>query len=188
MPYNKNIILILILLMAWSGPTAAGTIYHYRDENGVSHFTDLPTSPLFRPFMVFKDNYLQNQEEILKLVNIHSTTHGLDPLLVRAVIEVESGFEPEAVSTAGARGLMQIMPATGDELGLQSPFDPDDNIQAGVRYLKRMLDDFQSVPLALAAYNAGPNAVKRYAGIPPFAETERYVQKVTSLYLRLKEQ
>jgi soluble lytic murein transglycosylase-like protein len=180
-------VFVLAVMIGTAGVANTGTIYYHRDENGVVHFTDLPTSPLFRPFMVFKDKYLKNQEEILRLINSHSRQYELDPLLVRAVVEIESGFEPEAVSTAGAQGLMQIMPETGKELGLSTPFNPDSNIEAGVRYLRQMIDEFGSIPLALAAYNAGPNAVKRYSGIPPYNETQRYVQKVLSLYVRLKE-
>jgi soluble lytic murein transglycosylase-like protein len=178
--------MLLVLVFVAPVPASAGTIYHYKDESGVSHFTDIPTSPLYRPFLVFKDRYLRDQEKILAHVKHHAGRHNIDPMLVRAVIEVESGFEPEAVSRVGAQGLMQIMPTTGEELGLTAPFDPESNIEAGIRYLKQMLNQFGTVPLALAAYNAGPNAVKKHGGIPPFAETERYVQKVLSLYLRLR--
>jgi soluble lytic murein transglycosylase-like protein len=179
-------ILLILAMLCTAADTSAGTIYYYKDENGVTHFTDIPTSPLFRPFMVFKDRYARDRNQILSHVKHHAGRHGIDPQLVRAVIEVESGFEPEAVSRAGAQGLMQIMPSTGQDLGLSAPFDPESNIEAGVRYLRQMIDQFGTVPLALAAYNAGPNAVKRHGGIPPYAETEHYVQKVLSLYLRLK--
>ena len=100
------------------------------------------------------------------------------PRLIMAVIEVESGYESQAISSAGAEGLMQIMPETQKELGVEKPFDPEENIEAGVRYLRRMLDRFRSVELALAAYNAGPSHVEKYGGIPPFDETRRYVAKV----------
>jgi soluble lytic murein transglycosylase-like protein len=182
----KHLTLLLLLALVATAQASAGTIYSYTDENGVTHFTDLPTSPHYRPFLVFKNSYVRDRDKILAHVKHHAGRHGIDPLLVRAVIEVESGFQPEAVSRAGAQGLMQIMPATGKELGLEAPFDPESNIEAGIRYLRQMLNQFETVPLALAAYNAGPNAVRRYGGIPPFAETESYVQKVFSLYLRLK--
>ena len=100
-----------------------------------------------------------------------------------AVIDVESGFNAAAVSSAGAQGLMQIMPATGKDLNLFDPFDPMENIDAGIRYLKYLLDTFPDKRLAVAAYNAGPNAVKKYGDIPPYAETQGYVQKV---WARLK--
>jgi soluble lytic murein transglycosylase-like protein len=109
--------------------------------------------------------------------------------VITAVIVAESGGKAHAVSPAGARGLMQIMPATGRELGLVNPFDPRENILAGTRYLSRMLKRFGGdITLALAAYNAGPGAVRKHGGIPPYRETMRFVSKVLALAgdLRLK--
>jgi soluble lytic murein transglycosylase-like protein len=107
----------------------------------------------------------------------------LDPLLVKSVIWVESCFDPQAVSRVGAHGLMQLMPATAAELGVTDRFDVAQNIRGGVTYLARMLERFdQRLDLALAAYNAGPGAVERYAGIPPFRETLNYVERVNAHY------
>lgn len=113
-----------------------------------------------------------------------STRFRLDPRLVASVVEVESHFERWARSSAGALGLMQLMPETATDLGVENPFDPGENLQGGSRYLRQMLDRFRHLDLALAAYNAGPSAVERHGGIPPYPETRRYVQKVLTAYRR----
>jgi soluble lytic murein transglycosylase-like protein len=109
-----------------------------------------------------------------------STQHGVDARLVRAVIQVESGYQPRALSPKGAMGLMQLMPQTARQYQARNPYDPRANIEAGTRYLRTLLDQFE-LPLALAAYNAGEAAVRRFGGIPPFPETQAYVSKVLSL-------
>lgn len=104
--------------------------------------------------------------------------HGLDPRLLEAVVRAESAYNPRAVSPKGAQGLMQIMPQTAAMLGLDDPFDPEANLDAGARYLRGLLDRFGDLPRALAAYNAGPAAVERHGGLPPYAETRRFVEHV----------
>ena len=114
------------------------------------------------------------------LVTSAAQRYGIDPALLHGLIQQESGFDPAATSGAGALGLTQLMPGTASSLGVSDPLDPAQSIDGGARYLRQQLDAFGGDPsLALAAYNAGPGAVSRYGGVPPYAETQAYVQKVT---------
>jgi soluble lytic murein transglycosylase-like protein len=117
------------------------------------------------------------------IISEYSRRTRLDPDLVRAVIRAESSFDARAVSRQGAMGLMQLMPATAKAMSVADPFDPEENVRGGTLYLRQMLDAFRgSLELALAAYNAGPEAVRRFAGVPPYRETVDYVEKVMRLY------
>jgi soluble lytic murein transglycosylase-like protein len=120
------------------------------------------------------------------LISEESLLRGMDPLLCHAVTQNESGYNAKAVSSKGARGLMQLMPETAATLGVRDAFDPRQNVQGGIRYLAEQLRAFGRIDLALAAYNAGPQAVRKYRGIPPYAETVTYVQKVMKSYADLK--
>lgn len=185
----KDLLLTLLAALAAlaaASPAGAWSMYYFKDEQGVYHFTNKPSSgrqwSLFAVYREFPD---VGREKILEAVRVSSARNGLDHRLVQAVIQVESNFQPKAVSSAGAQGVMQIMPETQKDLGLSSPFDYRLNIEAGVRYLRMQYDRFRRVDLALAAYNAGPEAVEKYGGIPPYAETQSYVRKVLSIYRRL---
>jgi len=121
--------------------------------------------------------------EIDRVIEEAATRHRVDPNLVRALVRVESNFNPSAVSRKGAMGLMQLMPATARQLNVSNPFNPQQNVDAGVQLLRRLLDDYGgNVPLALAAYNAGEAAVSRYRGVPRYAETQDYVRRISLLY------
>jgi soluble lytic murein transglycosylase-like protein len=125
--------------------------------------------------------------EINDLISKYSEQAGLDEDFVKAVINQESGFNPNATSKCGAMGLMQLMPGTAQGLGVTNAYDPEQNIQGGTKYLKGLMDRFDNnKSLALAAYNAGPNAVKKYGGIPPYQETQNYVRSVLAKYDKMK--
>ncbi len=137
----------------------------------------LPASPGRRPPVLATDPRLS------KIINKYAAQQGVDPRLVQTVIRHESGFDPIAVSPKGAMGLMQLMPETAASLGVEDPFDVEQNIKGGVRFLKICLNRFnQNLPLALAAYNAGPGRVVEHQGMPPFKETQDYVKKVVQDY------
>ncbi len=124
-----------------------------------------------------------SQEEIDASIVMAAARHNVDPNLVRAVVKVESNFNSNAVSRKGAMGLMQLMPTTARQLNVKNPFDPEQNVDAGVRHLKQLLESYNGdVNLTLAAYNAGAGAVARSAGVPHFAETQNYVRRITNLY------
>jgi hypothetical protein len=128
----------------------------------------------------------QTSIDISPIIEKYAAKYNLDPWLIRGVIEVESAFRPSAMSPVGAGGLMQLMPGTASYLGCTDRFDPEQNIAAGARYLRMMMDRFGDEDLMIAAYNAGPGNVERYGGVPPFAETQRYVQKVKRAWKKAK--
>ncbi len=168
----------------------------WTDAGGKMHFSDNPRHAGFaawrpepiRPLPARHDrSWLDRSWTWDRYIERVAREHHLSPALVKAVIHVESGFDPDALSRQGARGLMQLMPATGLAMGVRDPYDPLQNIRGGTRYLKRMMQRFGRLDLALAAYNAGPTAVVDHGGIPPYRETRGYVRSVMALYRRYRD-
>jgi len=161
------------------------------DSEGVLHFTNVPTSSSYKIYIREKPDRSLNLDVTRRydqIITDAAERHGVSFSLLKAMIKIESDFNPRAISKAGAMGLMQIMPENIKELKIKDPFDPRENIMGGTRYLKQMIDRFNGkLSLALAAYNAGPNTVERYQRIPPFTETEDYVEAVMKYYSIFKK-
>ena len=164
---------------------AQAQIYSWRDSSGVLTLSDRPQNAAARAITVPVASPLVDRSGPYydPLIRHHASQQGLRPELVRAVIQVESAFNPRAVSPKGAMGLMQLMPATARLFGVIDPFNPAENIRAGVSYLRQLLERYdQDEQLALAAYNAGPTAVDKYGSkVPPYKETQNYVRKITGI-------
>ena len=158
---------------------ADADIYRFVDANGKVQFTDTPTHGRWDMYLKEKSSVGSRQHSYLDIIRRHANFYSLEEALIKAVIKVESDYQPRIVSKKGAQGLMQLIPETAKSLKVNNPFDPSENIRGGSEYLRRMLDLFDNdVELALAAYNSGPSTVQRYGGIPPYDETRNYVKKV----------
>ena len=168
-------------------PASAGTpIYAYTDDQGVVHFSSSPRDRRYQPYELTSPGRrrvrIPRHWQYDGLIGLTARANRLQPALVKAVIAAESNFDPDALSHKGAQGLMQLMPRTAASLGVEHPFHPVDNVRGGSLYLRQMLDRFGDLERALAAYNAGPEAVDRHGGIPPYRETRAYVRRVLTYY------
>ncbi len=163
-------------------------IYRYVDENGVTHFTNAPTHGRFSLYRKGNSPTSGQISDLGEIISRYASLFNLEEALLRAVIRAESNYNSQAVSTKGAIGFMQLIPETARYLGVSDPFNPEENIRGGSRYLRMMLDEFDGdLDLALAAYNAGPNTVKRYGGVPPFRETQTYIERVKGFLLNYRQ-
>jgi soluble lytic murein transglycosylase len=165
----------------------AEQIYTFVDENGVTHFSNVPNDERYTP-VVLRTQFPEVVRAAPRyqgydgLILVNARANKLPPALVKAVIAAESRFDSEAVSRAGALGLMQLMPETARVLGVEDPLRPEQNVRGGARYLRAMLDRYGDMTRALAAYNAGPTVVDQYRGVPPYPETRDYVRRVLTYY------
>lgn len=200
---RSHIFLLLIATLLLRAGSAWATIYKYVDENGILHFSNVPNDPQYQPYL---DLYPKkggagsshsgngyaggipiDPDSYDHLIRSAASHHQVDPYLVKAVIRVESNFDCLARSSKGALGLMQLMPETATDMEVADPFDPQDNIYGGTRYLSKMLSLFSgNLRLALAAYNAGPGRVLPTNQVPRIKETIDYVERVQHHYQRYK--
>jgi len=192
------------LIVSLLPPVAHADIYQYTDASGVLHFTNVTGGKDHKPVKCEPRQKIQPEaaplpqestpskntisssnmpSAYLDIIQTACNRHGVDPALVHALVKVESDFNPYALSKKGAMGLMQLMPQTAVDMNVQNSFSPNDNVDGGVKYLRYLIDRYEgNLSLALAAYNSGETAVKKWGTIPPFKETQNYVQRVLKLY------
>jgi hypothetical protein len=200
---TRTILAAAALLVCCPLATVNADIYQYTDENGTLHFTNVngggknhkrvkseparsceataaPKARSLSPTPISSGNI---PSAYVDMINSACDRHGVDPSLVHAIVKVESDFNPYALSRKGAMGLMQLMPQTAVDLNVKNSFNPTENIDGGVKYLRYLIDRYEgNLSLALAAYNSGETAVKRWGTIPPFKETQNYVQRILRIY------
>lgn len=189
MPYAPGVLLGSWLMagLLCCCATVQAQVFRYQGPDGRLYFTNVPPPPAATPPVVTRPalstTRLVAQAPVLPLIHRVAQQYSIDPRLVQAIITVESNFDPHAVSRAGAQGLMQLMPDTAARYRVENPFDPQANIEGGIRYLRDLLLMFPGdLRHVLAAYNAGEGTVQQYGGMPPYPETQRYVERVLALY------
>jgi soluble lytic murein transglycosylase len=188
----KNIqsaLFIVVFIGSLAGlSTSHADIYKYVDANGIIYFTNIPKGKKYKKILTesktskYSKN-TSNPRRYQSIIDKMSMKYNIKPSLVKAVIKTESNWDVTAISKKGAIGLMQLMPGTAQDMAVNDPYNPEENIEGGIRYLKYLLDKYHGdLKLTLAAYNAGPETVGKYRGIPPIPETRQYVKRVLSLY------
>lgn len=186
--------IVIGLLLAPAASGARDRLYRYVDKRGVIHFTNVQWDARFervrdlrtlRPLLRASAPTTRAYDPLVLRVG---RDIGIPPALVKAVIHAESAFDPGAVSHKGAMGLMQLMPSTARSMGVRHPFSAEQNVSGGARYLRGLHEQYGNWTMALAAYNAGPAAVNRFGGVPPYRETQTYVRRVLAYYRRYHPQ
>lgn len=174
-------LLLVTLFPEWAGADGGARVYRHLDTSGVIRYTNIPPYPSFTSSSQVRP--AEPSGSLRAMITSTASKHGISARLVEAIVAVESAFNPSAVSPKGAMGLMQLMPKTASQYAVGNPFDPLQNLQGGIQFLRDLLDRFRGdLRLALAAYNAGEKAVVENDGIPPYRETREYVQKVLYRY------
>jgi len=186
---RPSLFVFLLILLLLTQPHAEAAMYSFVDQDGRLHFTNVPADPRYREevpdFEALRNTAVHGRYG--QFIRAAAERYSLDPELIKAIIKVESSFNPAAVSDKGAMGLMQLMPRTAEEMRVGAPFEAEENIMGGSRYLRKLLDLFEGdLQLGLAAYNAGPARVLENGAIPKIPETEQYVQKVLQEYGRTR--
>lgn len=186
-----SVVLFSLLFIA---PTASADIFKYTDENGVTCYTDAPLGKKNQKVVAEKSNkVIPDEKKVEKSLAVNADysryvqksaqKYEIEPELIHAVIRTESNGNHRAVSKKGAMGLMQLMPSTASDMNVGNPFNPEENIEGGTRYLRSLIEKFNgNLTLAIAAYNSGPKTVERYGNVPPISETRHYVNSVLALY------
>jgi soluble lytic murein transglycosylase-like protein len=195
---TRSSTIVLGVMLAATALSARADIYSFVDSNGITHYTNVPSDPRYSFLMAtpgartesgdaYNPRLLARASQYDLIIEKAAAHYSVEPSLLRAVIVVESGFNERAVSKKGAIGLMQLMPATARQYGAENAYDPKQNVHAGARYLRSLLDRYGAdLKLVLAAYNAGEDAVNRNGGrIPPYKETQAYVPRVLKIYQSL---
>ncbi|MEE2664228.1 MAG: lytic transglycosylase domain-containing protein [Myxococcota bacterium] len=194
-PLRAKFVMVAVAFSLGAALSHAGQpLYRYTGPDGTVHFTNVPNDRKFHRVFLTAHGLVREGARIMgsrpipanrgydRLIERAASAYDVAPALVKAVIAAESDFDPTATSHKGAQGLMQLMPETALGLGVSDPYSPRDNVLGGTRYLRELLDRYGDMSRALAAYNAGPRAVDRYRGVPPYRETQQYVSRVLHYY------
>lgn len=190
---TRAVLAAVVFLSVCAAVPAYADIFKYEDEEGVLHITNVPSNPSAKYVLIMKEKRVQFPKNIDfrkydKIIARVARENNLDVALIKAVIRAESNFDHRAVSHKGAKGLMQLMPQTASSLNVEDVFHPDHNIEGGARYLRYLMNLYRGdMRLALAAYNAGEGAVAKYGDVPPYRETQNYVQRVMIFYDEFKK-